>query len=114
MDQALRTLPFPQGKTQGLVDSIPRSTAERLLAVLDDIAGSLRILAAAHAPRPGELVGSPYVAKRLGITTVYVAQMARDGKIPKNCILAGTGDGKVWKFHRDRIDRWIDEGRPQP
>lgn len=53
-------------------------------------------------------VGTPYVAKRLGQTTQWVAEMARDSIIPKNCVVAGTGTGKPWKFHRAQIDRWIE------
>src|SRR3954447_15798702 len=99
-------------RAPGNAGSTSCSFDERLLAVLHDIAGSLRRLADAHAPDPGEQVGSTYLAKRLGVTTVYVAQMAREGTIPKSCVIPGTGDGKVWKFHRERIDRWIAEGRP--
>lgn len=29
------------------------------------------------------------------------------GKIPTSCIVAGTGNGKLWKFYRVRIDAWI-------
>ena len=64
-------------------------------------------VADAIAPQPNDLVGTPYVARRLGCTAVWVAEMARDGTIPAQCVVAGTGNGKVWKFYRDRIDRWI-------
>jgi hypothetical protein len=53
-------------------------------------------------------VGTPYVARRLGQTTTWVAEMARRGLIPKGCVVAGTGTGKPWKFHRPKIDQWIE------
>ena len=95
------------------LDGMPFRHDERYLMVLQDIAESLRRLADAATPDPGEQVGTPYVAKRLGITPIYVGQMAREGKIPKSCVVHGTGDGKPWKFLRERIDRWMAAGRPQ-
>ncbi len=41
------------------------------------------------------------------MTTVWVAEMARRGDIPADCLVAGTGTGKVWKFNREKIDKWI-------
>lgn len=97
-----------------------RHILERIATALEQFATDFHTLtadvhriAAAVAPDPGDLVGSQYVAQRLGMTTVWVAEMARKGIIPKNCIVAGTGTGKVWKFSRAKIDRWIDEGRPR-
>ena len=69
---------------------------------------SLARIADALDPKPPDVVDSPYVAGHLGCTTTRVAQMARAGDIPKSCIVAGTGNGKPWKFYRDRIDRWIE------
>lgn len=65
-----------------------------------------RIANVLNPPSP-EIVGTPYVAKRLGTTTVWVAEMARAGKIPPDCIVQGTGTGKVWKFYREKIEKWI-------
>jgi len=45
------------------------------------------------------------------VTTVWVAEMASEGRIPRGCIVPGTGEGKVWKFHRAKIDYWIEQGR---
>src|SRR5262249_62128055 len=69
---------------------------------------SLRRLADRFAPAPAAVVGTPYVAERLGCTTVWVAELVRNGEIPKHCILPGTGRGKVWKFYREKIDRWLE------
>ncbi len=75
--------------------------------VLQDIAESLRRIADALAPAPKEKVGTPYVAGLLGLTTTRIAEMARDGTIPKGCIVVGSGSGKGWKFHREQIEKWI-------
>lgn len=29
------------------------------------------------------------------------------GAIPKECIVRGTGNGKVWEFRRRRIEEWL-------
>lgn len=59
-------------------------------------------------PPPADLVGTDYVAKKLGYKLDYVGEMARDGVIPDACKVPGTGHGKKWQFYRKRIDRWID------
>jgi hypothetical protein len=93
------------------VDPIP---ADRAMAIWCSIADSLDLIAhhlariANHVdPPPDAIVGTPYIAKRLGCTTVWVGEMTRDGLIPKTCIVTGTGNGKPWKFHRQQIDQWI-------
>ncbi len=58
-------------------------------------------------PEPADIVDTPYVAQRLGCTTVWVAEMARKGEIPKNCLVPGTGNGKPWKFRREAIEHWM-------
>lgn len=77
------------------------------LQVMCGIAESLKRIADHLAPVPSELVGTPYVAERLGCTTVWVTEMIRNGQIPQRCVVPGTGDGKPWKFVRTRIDEWI-------
>jgi hypothetical protein len=74
---------------------------------LNVIAQSLVRIADALAPLPEEIVGTPYVAKRLGCTTVWVAEMVRRGEVPEGCLVPGTGTGKPWKFYRDKIDAWL-------
>lgn len=83
---------------------------ERIAATLERIALGLEPLtriAAALDPSPPDIVGTHYVAERLGQTTVWISEMARQGVIPANCIVPGTGNGKVWKFYRDTIDKWL-------
>jgi hypothetical protein len=75
------------------------------------LAGLVQIFARvadAVAPQPGDLVGTPYVARRLGCTTVWVTEMIKKGRLPKNCVVPGTGSGKPWRLYKDRIDRWIE------
>lgn len=74
---------------------------------LAKIAGALVRMAEALAPEPPDVVGTPYVAKRLNVTVVWVAKMAERGIIPRSCVVPGTGHGKPWKFDRRAIDRWI-------
>jgi hypothetical protein len=71
------------------------------------IAASLARLADAVAPQPADVVGTPYVAKQLGCTTVWVAELARRGEVPRHCVVPGTGNGKVWRFYRGKIDDWL-------
>ena len=78
------------------------------LATLDRIATALERIADRLAPEPADIVGSGYVAERLGCTTVWVAEMARKGDIPKSCLVPGTGTGKPWKFYRGKIDQWLE------
>lgn len=81
---------------------------ERLATSHESIANQFARLVDAVAPAPSEKVGTAYVAKKLGQTTVWIAEMARRGKIPGNCIVTGTGIGKPWKFHRGQIDKWLE------
>ncbi len=60
-----------------------------------------------NRPVAPELVGSPYIAGRLGCTTVWVTEMVRSGSIPPICVVPGTGNGKPWKFFRVRINEWL-------
>ena len=55
------------------------------------------------------LVGTVYVATRIGLTTHSVCDMARVGTIPPDCIAVRSRDGSRWKFTRKTIDFWIVE-----
>ena len=85
-----------------------------LLATLERIAIALERLADCHqrlgdhlAPAPLNIVGTPYVANKLGCTTTWIVEMIRNQNLPPNCVVPGTGNGKRWKFYLDRIDKWI-------
>jgi hypothetical protein len=81
--------------------------SENMLAVLERIAASLERIANKLDPPAGSIVGSPYVAEKLGCTTTYVSFLVRDGQIPASCIVPGTGKGRLWKFYRSRIEAWL-------
>jgi hypothetical protein len=92
------------------------AAAERIALALETIAKSpesAALAAAAEriagrlAPEPGAVVGTPYVAEHLGCISVWIAELARRGDIPKGCVVPGTGNGKPWKFFRADIDKWL-------
>ena len=58
-------------------------------------------------PPAASIVGSKYVADRLGCSTTWVGRMAFRGMIPRKCVVSGTGNGRLWKFHRNQIDDWL-------
>src|SRR4029079_1740589 len=76
------------------------------LETLSGVSKDLTRIADVLDPPPADVVDSPYVARRLSCTTVWVAEMARTGVIPKGCILPGTGNGKPWKFYRVQVEKW--------
>lgn len=82
------------------------STIAAGVAALPQIAECLQRLADHFAPGWKALVGTDYIADRLGCTKKWVGDLAREGTIPPDCIAKG-GDGGYWRFHRARIDAWI-------
>jgi len=94
------------------IDSQMRTdSAISLISALPDLAAiakSLARIADVVDPPPPDKVDTAYVAKKLGVGLARVSQMASQGEIPPSCIVAGTGKGKLWKFHRARIDEWIE------
>jgi hypothetical protein len=77
------------------------------LRVLAEVQADLRRLADHFDPPPPDIVDSPYIAALLGCTTTWIADQARNGTIPKICIVPGTGDGRPWKFYRRRMEEWL-------
>jgi hypothetical protein len=90
---------------QSQVRSAPPPASDRY--DLQSISGHLARIADILTPPPIDKIGTPYVAKHLGCTSVWVAEMARLGQIPKPAIVPGTGNGKPWKFFRAEIDKWL-------
>lgn len=89
----------------------PRTIAllQRVADALEDIAGQAHRIANHLSPAPGDIVGTPYLAQKLGCSVVWAAEMARAGQIPRSCIVPGTGNGKAWKFRREQIEDWINK-----
>jgi hypothetical protein len=79
----------------------------QLLDVFIGIASDVKRIADVLDPEPPDLVGTPYLARQLGVTTTWIADMVRQGEIPASCLVPGTGNGKPWKFYRARIDQWL-------
>jgi hypothetical protein len=121
LDRLMNTLPLepPPSRRQNPDTPSPPEYGERplnpdlgalvarLADALPSIAHSLQRIADKVDPPPAAIVGSRYVAGRLGQTTTWVAEMARNGTIPKGFLVPGTGKGKLWKFYRARIDEWL-------
>jgi len=61
------------------------------------------------APPPSGVVGTEYVARSLGVSKTWVADLVRNGEIPASCIVPGTGNGRAWKFYRSKLDRWMSD-----
>jgi hypothetical protein len=74
---------------------------------LQAIEAHLSRLANHFDPPPPDIVDTPFLARQLGVTPTRIAQMVREGTIPKSCIVPGTGDGRPWKFYRHRLDEWL-------
>jgi hypothetical protein len=110
IEQGLRVMQTANGAvvTETAVDSfIAGLTGGGDGAFLAVIANSLKRIADHVDPPPPDLIGTDYISGKLGVTKVWVAKMAAEGMIPKNCIVPGTGIGKPWKFYRSKIDPWI-------
>ena len=77
------------------------------LRVLLEVQAELKRIADHFDPQPADVVGTPYLANKLGCTSTWIAQMVRSGEIPKGCLVLGSGNGRQWKFYRRRIEEWL-------
>jgi hypothetical protein len=87
----------------------PAPISKSLFDLFSPAAFQLGRIADHFDPPPPDIVGTTYIANKLGCTTDWIAEMAREGEIPISCLIPGTGDGKPWKFRRTRIDQWIEQ-----
>ena len=46
-------------------------------------------------PPPSDIVGTDYPAAKLGCSETWIAEQARSGKLPSQCIVPGTGRGRT-------------------
>ena len=72
-----------------------------------EVQADLKRLADHFDPPPSDIVDTPYIAHRLGLTTARIAQLVRSGEIPKGCVVPGSGQGRQWKFYRRRMEEWL-------
>jgi hypothetical protein len=82
----------------------------RIADVLQEIHADQQRIADHFDPPPADIVGTDYIAKKLNCTRISAARLARD-KLPRSCVVPGSGNGGPWKFYRKRVDRWLEEGR---
>jgi hypothetical protein len=80
-----------------------------LVAALTDHTRAIGALVATLAPEVPDHVGTDYISRRLGCSTQWVAKMAENGDIPKACIAPKVSGGRIWKFHREKIEAWLRE-----
>jgi hypothetical protein len=71
------------------------------------VLADLKRIADHFDPPPSDIVDTPYIANRLGLTTARIAQLVRSGEIPKACVVPGSGNGRLWKFYRRRMEEWL-------
>jgi hypothetical protein len=97
-----RENPMKDTCTSGVVEFGPET-----LRVLLEVQADLKRIADHFDPQPADVVGTPYLADKLGCTSTWVAQMVRSGEIPRGCLVPGSGNGRQWKFYRQRIEEWM-------
>ncbi|GEM_PF-6349488 len=80
-----------------------------LVDALKNHTAAITSLVATLAPEVPDYVGTDYLARKLGVSPQWIGQMAERGDIPRTCIAPKVSGGRIWKFHRDRIDAWLRE-----
>lgn len=106
----VRVLTYDFVDKEDASSKVPSIDPDRLHSYLDDthrMADALTRLADHFVPPPADIVDTTYVADRLGCSIEWISQQARQGLIPKSCLVEGTGNGKPWKFRRHQVDDWI-------
>jgi excisionase family DNA binding protein len=80
-----------------------------LVAALKEHTRAIGSLVATLAPSVPDLVGTDYIARRLGVSKQWVGAMAERGDIPRQCVAPKVSGGRIWKFHREKIEAWLRE-----
>ncbi len=96
--------------TPGKPDDSPFSGLTLLQRLTDSIERceeELRRIADHFNPPLTPIVGTDYIASRLGLTPERITQMTREGDVPPHCLVEGSGNGKPWKYHRRHVDAWL-------
>jgi len=101
------TLHAASSVTDCISRKTPHSSFSRITTAIELLAACAEVIADSLSSATPDKVDTAYVAKQLGCSTVWIAEQARSGAIPSNCVVPGTGNGRPWKFHRAKIDAWI-------
>lgn len=80
-----------------------------LVDALRNHTAAITSLVATLAPEVPDLVGTTYVASRLGVSTTWVCRLADNGDIPKACMAPRLSGGRIRRFFRDKVDQWLSE-----
>ncbi len=107
IDRAALVLGQPSGSHSGGSVAVVVELGPETQRVLAEVQADLKRLADHFDPAPPDVVGTPYLAAKLGCTATWIAQMVRSGEIPQGCIVPGSGKGRQWKFYRRRIEEWL-------
>jgi len=78
-----------------------------LVDALRDHTAAITSLVATLAPEVPDLVGTDYLARKLGVSKQWVGAMAERGDIPRECVAPKISGGRVWRFHRSKVDQWL-------
>jgi len=110
-EQVSSSRPAERGDAVHTLEFGPRtlSVLERIAVAIDEATLEMHRIANHVAPAPGDIVGTPFLAKQLGCSVVWAGEMARNGQIPKSCIVPGSGNGKPWKFYRRQLEEWVNK-----
>ena len=98
---------FPNEDVHAAESYPPVQLLNRIAIALEGIKTAQERMANHFDPAPPDLIGTAYIAKKLGISVSWVNGLIHTEQIPSSCIVPGTGKGKPWKFYRDRIEAWI-------
>jgi len=88
-------------------DVVSSDPLTRIAEAIEHLQHQIDRIADHFDPPPSDKVGTPYIAECIGCTTVWITEMVRNGEIPPDSVVPGTGNGKPWKFFRARIDEWL-------
>ncbi len=80
-----------------------------LVAALKEHTLAIGSLVATLSPEVPDLVGTDYIARRLGVSKQWVGTLAERGDIPRNCVAPKISGGRIWKFRKDQVDAWLRE-----
>ncbi len=98
---------FPSNTPHHLDPSKAPSFDDGFVAMVAEIRSSLVRIADHFDPPERAVVGTKYISERLGVSVRWVGDLVRNGEIPKSCVCPQSGDGKYWRFWKDKIDEWI-------